>query len=208
MHSFLFYNLQHITVLLSICNSCTSWTTSFISIKLCVGFYIFDSVSFLLKFIFLLNKKLGLFSLKCHNSFQNKGREHSGSKYLLFDFSSPQNPLTFLHLIVAFTTKRIFWCSLSWLYQLAWQKHWDWWFSPCKANIDDVVFMTIYLFFCMPYGNWNLKAVTAESINLNDIRLTSADSAMVKKCFKYGHFFQIPKNKNHQENLGTPPKKF
>ena len=33
----------------------------FISLKVCVGFSIFDSVSFLLKFIFLFNKKHELF---------------------------------------------------------------------------------------------------------------------------------------------------
>ena len=36
----------------------------FVSLKLCVGFSIFDSVSFLLKFIFLFNKMHGLFDFK------------------------------------------------------------------------------------------------------------------------------------------------
>ena len=40
--------------------------------KTCVGFSIFDFVSFLLRFIFLLNKKHRLFDLKHHNSFQIK----------------------------------------------------------------------------------------------------------------------------------------
>ena len=35
-----------------------------IFLKLCVGFYIFDSVSFLLKFTFLFNKKHGVFEFK------------------------------------------------------------------------------------------------------------------------------------------------
>ena len=35
-----------------------------ISLKLCVEFSIFDSISFLLKFIFLVNKMYGLFNLK------------------------------------------------------------------------------------------------------------------------------------------------
>ena len=61
---FFFHELQLITVLLLICNSYTSWSTWFISLKLCVGFSIFDSVSFLLKFIFLFNKKHGLFDFK------------------------------------------------------------------------------------------------------------------------------------------------
>ena len=48
-----FRGLQLITVLLLIRNS----YTSFISLKLCVGFSIFDSVLFLLNFILLFNKK-------------------------------------------------------------------------------------------------------------------------------------------------------
>ena len=54
MKSFFFRELQLITVLLLICNSYTSWGTWFISLKLCLVFFIFDSVYFLLKFIFLL----------------------------------------------------------------------------------------------------------------------------------------------------------
>ena len=55
MHSFLFCELQLITVLLLICNSYMSWNTRFVSLKLCVWFSIFHSVSFLLKIIFLFN---------------------------------------------------------------------------------------------------------------------------------------------------------
>ena len=47
--------LQLTTVLLLICDFYMSWSTSFVSIKLCVRFSIFDSVSFLLKFIILFN---------------------------------------------------------------------------------------------------------------------------------------------------------
>ena len=64
MFSFFFYKLQLITVLLLICNSCMSWSTRLISLKLCVGFSIFDSVLFLLKFVFLFNKMLGFFHFK------------------------------------------------------------------------------------------------------------------------------------------------
>ena len=53
---FFFCELQLITVLLLICNYYMSWNTKFVSLKLCVGFSIFDSVPFLLKFIFLFNK--------------------------------------------------------------------------------------------------------------------------------------------------------
>ena len=59
-----FRDLQHITVLRLICDSYLSWSIKFVSLKLCVGFSIFDSVSFLLKFIFLFNKMHGLFDFK------------------------------------------------------------------------------------------------------------------------------------------------
>ena len=36
----------------------------FASVKICVGFFIFNFVSFILKFIFLFNKKHGLFDFK------------------------------------------------------------------------------------------------------------------------------------------------
>ena len=64
MPSFFFRDLHLITVLLLICDSYKSWSTRFVSLKLCVGFSIFDSVSFLLKFIFLFNKMYGLFDFK------------------------------------------------------------------------------------------------------------------------------------------------
>ena len=71
MHLFFLCELL-ITDLLLMRNSYLSWSTWYISLKLCAGFSIFDSVLFLLYFIFLLNKKHGLFDLKRHNSFQNK----------------------------------------------------------------------------------------------------------------------------------------
>ena len=43
-----------------ICDSYMCWSTRFVSLKLCVGFSVFDSDSFLLKFIFLFNKMHGL----------------------------------------------------------------------------------------------------------------------------------------------------
>ena len=42
-----------------ICDSYISWSTRFVSLKLCVVFSIFDSVSLLLKFTFLFNKMHG-----------------------------------------------------------------------------------------------------------------------------------------------------
>ena len=45
-------------------HSFMSWITIFVSLKVCDGFSIFDSVLFLLKFIFLLSKINGLFDFK------------------------------------------------------------------------------------------------------------------------------------------------
>ena len=64
MQSFFFWELQLITVLLLILDSYTNWRTRFISLKLCVRFTIFDSLSFLLKFLFLFCKNYGLFDFK------------------------------------------------------------------------------------------------------------------------------------------------
>ena len=50
MRSFFFRKLQLITVLLLIRDSYMSWSTRFDSLKKRVGFFIFDSVLFLLKF--------------------------------------------------------------------------------------------------------------------------------------------------------------
>ena len=61
---FFFREHQLITVLLLICDSSISWSTRFVSVKLCLRFSVFDSVSFLLKFIFLFNKILGHFDFK------------------------------------------------------------------------------------------------------------------------------------------------
>ena len=61
---YFFREPQLITVLLLICDSFTSWSTRFVSLKVCVGFSIFDSVSFLLKFICLFKKINGLFDFK------------------------------------------------------------------------------------------------------------------------------------------------
>ena len=59
-----FCQLQLITVLLLCCNYFMSWSTWFVSLKLCMGFSIFNSVSFLLRFVFLFNKMHRLFDFK------------------------------------------------------------------------------------------------------------------------------------------------
>ena len=74
---FFFRELQLISVLLLICDSYMSWSTSLVSLKLWVGFSIFDSVSFLLKFIFLSTKCMDSLTLKRHYSFQNYNNKKS-----------------------------------------------------------------------------------------------------------------------------------
>ena len=59
------------TVLLLICDSYMSWSTRFVPLKLCVEFFIFDSVSFSLKFILLFNKMHGPFLTLRYNSLKN-----------------------------------------------------------------------------------------------------------------------------------------
>ena len=83
IHSFFFRELQLIAVLLLIDNSKNSRSTRFISLKLCVGFSIFDSVSFLLKFILLFNKNTDFFPLKRHNSFQNTSNRKARYSFFL-----------------------------------------------------------------------------------------------------------------------------
>ena len=72
MHSFFFRELQLITVLLLICVFYMRWSKMFISLKVCVGFSIVVSISFLLTIIYLLNTKHGLFDLNIIISFKIK----------------------------------------------------------------------------------------------------------------------------------------
>ena len=53
-----------IIVLLLICDSYMSWSARFISLKVSVGCSVFDSATFLLKFIFLIKEKYGFFDFK------------------------------------------------------------------------------------------------------------------------------------------------
>ena len=70
MHFFSFTS-SNSQVLFLIYNSYKSWSTRFISLKMAVGFFIFHSVSFLLKFIFLITKMCWLFyfNIKATHSF-------------------------------------------------------------------------------------------------------------------------------------------
>ena len=51
---FFFLEVHIITVSHLVCDSYINWKTKFVSLKLCVWFSIFNSFSFLLKFIFLI----------------------------------------------------------------------------------------------------------------------------------------------------------
>ena len=64
MLSFFFHEFQLIAVLLLIRNIYMSWSLRFVPLKECVGFSNFDSLSFLLKFMFLFNKKHGVFDFE------------------------------------------------------------------------------------------------------------------------------------------------
>ena len=89
MSSFFFRELQLITVLLIIRDSYMSWSKRFMSLKLCVGFSIFDSVSFLLSFtfsvqIFLLVSCYFCWdssTLKYHNFFLNKNNRMATHRF-------------------------------------------------------------------------------------------------------------------------------
>ena len=61
---FLSWAATHRSFTFIIYDSCMSWGTKFVSLNLCVGFPIFDSVFFLLKPILLFNKMQGLFDFK------------------------------------------------------------------------------------------------------------------------------------------------
>ena len=68
--SFIFWKLSFTLI----CDSCMSSCRTLISLKLCVGFSIFDSVFFLLRFIFFLRKNMDSLTLKSHNSFRNSSK--------------------------------------------------------------------------------------------------------------------------------------
>ena len=72
MRSFFFCKLHLITVLLLICDFDMSYSIRFVYLKLCGGFSIFDSVSFILKFIILFNKIHRLFDFKTTIPFKLK----------------------------------------------------------------------------------------------------------------------------------------
>ena len=68
---FFFREVHLITDLLLTCDSYMSWSTRFVSLKLCAGFSIFDSVLFL-SLYFYSTKCMRSLTLKRHNYFRNK----------------------------------------------------------------------------------------------------------------------------------------
>ena len=70
MPSFFFRELQHSFTFNS--RFYMSWSKRLVSLKLCVGFSIFDSVSFLLKFLVLFHRMQGLFDFKTSIPFKFK----------------------------------------------------------------------------------------------------------------------------------------
>ena len=68
-HSFLFHKLQLITVLLLICYSCMNCCTSFVSLKLCVGFSTSDSISIYQSLCFCSTRTMNSLTLKRHDYF-------------------------------------------------------------------------------------------------------------------------------------------
>ena len=68
MQYFYFHKLQLIAVLLLICDFHMSWSTRFVSQKLCLGFSILDSILFVLDFC--PAKYLGYWCFE-NNFFQN-----------------------------------------------------------------------------------------------------------------------------------------
>ena len=85
-------------VLLLICNLYMSWSTRLVSLKLCVGFPIFDSVSFLPKLIFLLNKMHELFKF-------NRRATHSFAPRPLI-FMLLQEVLKFIDICVSWSSPK------------------------------------------------------------------------------------------------------
>ena len=72
MRSCFFRELQLIAAFLLIRNFYTVWSTRFISLKLCVEFSIFSSISFFYSLYFCSAKSIYYLNSKRHNSLQNK----------------------------------------------------------------------------------------------------------------------------------------
>ena len=95
------------SVILLICGFYMSWSTSFVSVKMCVGLSIFDFVSPLLKFKFFVQQNAWTLTLKRHNSLQNENNwkaTHSiASRPLIFKL---QQVLKFNNICVSYSSPK------------------------------------------------------------------------------------------------------
>ena len=73
--------LHLIRVLLLICDSSTSWSKRFISVKVCLGFSIFYSVLLLIKVYIFVQQRAYFSTLKRHNFFQNKNNRKFTNRF-------------------------------------------------------------------------------------------------------------------------------
>ena len=88
MPSFFFRKLQFITVLLLICDSYMSWSTRFVSLKLCVGFPFSIPFCFYQSLYLCWTKYMDSLTLKRHNSFQNKNNRKATHSFAPRSLSS------------------------------------------------------------------------------------------------------------------------
>ena len=105
MPSFLFRELQLITILLLICDFYMRWSARFATLKLSL---IFDSVSFLSSLYFCSTKCMDSLTLTPHNSFQNwnnRKATHSFAPRPL-SFKLPQEVLKFNDICVSWSSQK------------------------------------------------------------------------------------------------------
>ena len=105
MSSFLFRELQLITILLLISDSYMSWSTRFATLKLSL---IFDSFSFLSNLYFCSTKCMDSLTLTPHNSFQNWNNRKAthGFAPRPLSFKLPQEVLKFNDICVSWSSQK------------------------------------------------------------------------------------------------------
>ena len=139
MPSFFFRELQLITIH----DSYMSWSTWFATLKLCVGFSIFDSVSFLLKSIFLFYK-IGMDSLtlKHHNSFQNQSIRKTTHSF------APRPLISKLQKVLKFNDICVSWSPPKTELETNFLNLENWSFKCVTfSQIFDIPYVITYLFF-------------------------------------------------------------
>ena len=133
MASFFFRELQLITVFFLICNSFMSWSTSFVSLKLCVGF------SMLLKFYYSVFIKVYIFVQQTHELFDFKTSQllsilkdtHSfASRRLIFKLQ--QEVLKLNDICVSWSSPKMTWWQI---FKSRKSKFWERLISNFQVNI-------------------------------------------------------------------------